>query len=48
MSSANGGLVMLNEMVNTLPPSEKKIARYILNHPQEAISLTAVELGKRS
>ncbi|NME06138.1 MurR/RpiR family transcriptional regulator [Psychrobacillus sp. BL-248-WT-3] len=39
---------MLNEMVNTLPPSEKKIARYILNHPQEAISLTAVELGKRS
>lgn len=48
MSSANGGLVMLNEMVNTLPPSEKKIAKYILNHPQEAISLTAVELGKKS
>lgn len=48
MSSANGGLVMLNEMVNTLPPSEKKIAKYILNHPQEAISLTAIELGKRS
>ncbi|MEK3975673.1 MurR/RpiR family transcriptional regulator [Psychrobacillus sp. FSL K6-1267] len=48
MSSANGGLVMLNEMVNTLPPSERKIAKYILNHPQEAISLTAIELGKRS
>ncbi|MER2262508.1 MAG: MurR/RpiR family transcriptional regulator [Psychrobacillus sp.] len=48
MSSANGGLAMLNEMVNTLPPSEKKIAKYILHHPQEAISLTAVELGKRS
>lgn len=48
MSSANGGLVMLNEMVDTLPPSEKKIAKYILNHPQDAISLTAIELGKRS
>ena len=48
MTSANGGLVMLNEMINTLPPSEKKIAKYILNNPQESISLTAIELGKRS
>lgn len=35
-------------MLSTLPPSEKKIATYILEHPHEAISLTANELGKRS
>ncbi len=48
MSSANGGLVMLTEMLPTLPPSEKKIATYIINNPRESISLTAMELGKRS
>lgn len=40
--------MILREMLPTLPPSEKKIAQYILEHPQEAISLTAAELGKRS
>ncbi|MET3698286.1 RpiR family transcriptional regulator [Bacillus oleivorans] len=39
---------MLNEMLSQLPPSEKKIASYILEHPHEALSLTASELGKRS
>ncbi|MFT4416245.1 MurR/RpiR family transcriptional regulator [Fredinandcohnia humi] len=39
---------MLQEMHETLPPSEKKIALYILENPQETISLTASELGKRS
>lgn len=39
---------MLSEMLDELPPSEKKIASYILEHPQEAINLTASELGKRS
>lgn len=48
MSSATGGLVMLTEMLQTLPPSERKIASYIINNPREAISLTAMELGKRS
>ena len=48
MSSANGGLVMLTEMLPTLPPSERKIATYILKNPREAISLTAMELGERS
>lgn len=43
-----GGLMRINEMLPTLPPSEKKIAHYILEHPQEIISLTANELGKRS
>jgi len=46
--STNGGLVILTEMLPSLPPSEKKIASYIIENPQEAISLTANELGKRS
>ncbi|MBO1005896.1 MurR/RpiR family transcriptional regulator [Pseudogracilibacillus auburnensis] len=48
MSYATGGLVMLAEMLEKLPPSEKKIASYILENPRESISLTASELGKRS
>ncbi|MEN2466225.1 MurR/RpiR family transcriptional regulator [Ornithinibacillus sp. FSL M8-0202] len=39
---------MLTEMLPMLPPSEKKIASYIIGHPEEAINLTAQELGKRS
>jgi DNA-binding MurR/RpiR family transcriptional regulator len=46
--STNGGLVILTEMLPSLPPSEKKIASYIIENPQESISLTANELGKRS
>jgi len=48
MAFATGGLVMLSEMMAKLPPSEKKIATYILENPRDAISLTASELGKRS
>ncbi len=48
MSFMTGGLVMLQEMHDNLPPSEKKIALYILENPQETITLTASELGKRS
>lgn len=48
MSSMNGGLVMLREMLPHLPPSEKKIATYILNNPRESLSLTAKELGNES
>lgn len=48
MSYMTGGLTMLTEMLPILPPSEKKIATYIIGHPEEAIKLTAQELGKRS
>lgn len=48
MSFMTGGLGMLKEMLPKLPPSELKIAEYILEHPQESISMTALELGKRS
>ncbi|NBJ71081.1 MULTISPECIES: MurR/RpiR family transcriptional regulator [Clostridia] len=43
-----GGLVILNDMVNNLPPSEQKIAKYILANPEEAILSTAVMLGEKS
>lgn len=43
-----GGLTMLSEMLPLLPPSERKIASYILENPHEAVSLTASELGKKS
>ncbi|WHY81232.1 MurR/RpiR family transcriptional regulator [Siminovitchia fortis] len=40
--------MMLSEMVEKLPPSEQKIARFILENPQEAVSMTANELGRKS
>ncbi|MFS0785581.1 MurR/RpiR family transcriptional regulator [Shouchella sp. 1P09AA] len=48
MAFMTGGLVMLTEMLSSLPPSEKKIADYMIKHPKEVISLTANEIGKRS
>ncbi|ASK62667.1 RpiR family transcriptional regulator [Virgibacillus phasianinus] len=48
MSHSKGGLVILNEMVNNLPPSERKIAQYIVSNPEEAIHLTAMALGEKS
>lgn len=48
MSKMNGGLVMLTEMLPNLPPSEAKIAEYIIKRPETAITLTAVELGNKS
>jgi DNA-binding MurR/RpiR family transcriptional regulator len=46
--STNGGLVILTEMLPLLPPSEKKIASYIIENPHDAILLTAKELGNKS
>lgn len=48
MSYLNGGLVMVKEMLANLPQSERKIAEYIISEPEEAITLTANELGKKS
>lgn len=45
---AAGYHVILSEMLENLPESEKKVAVFILEHPEEAINLTAKELGKRS
>lgn len=48
MSYLNGGLVMLKEMKENLPLSEKKIAEYIIEHPEKAINYTASQLGTES
>lgn len=48
MSYVKGGLVILKEMLPSLPPSEKKIAQYILDHPEEAVLQTALMLGEKS
>lgn len=48
MAHVKGGLVILKEMVNSLSPSEKKIAEYILENPEESILLTALMLGEKS
>lgn len=48
MPHTKGGLVILKEMINSLPPSEQKIATYILNIPEESILLTALSLGEKS
>lgn len=47
-SSLSGGLVMLGEMKSKLPPSERKIATYVLENPGDAVLCTANELGERS
>ena len=44
----NAGLAILEEMMDRLPRSERKIADYILKFPKESINLTAIELGKVS
>ncbi|WP_246050173.1 MurR/RpiR family transcriptional regulator [Aquibacillus sediminis] len=46
--SLSGGLAMLREVIDQLPPSEKKLATYILEQPDEAIHCTANELGNLS
>ncbi|WP_077624633.1 MurR/RpiR family transcriptional regulator [Sediminibacillus massiliensis] len=39
---------MLHEIIEKLPPSERKIASFILEQPHEAIHCTASELGELS
>ncbi|WP_408006640.1 MurR/RpiR family transcriptional regulator [Pseudalkalibacillus sp. A8] len=48
MTNTTGGLVMLKEMLEKLPPSEKKIASYILTNPRASVSCTTSELGQLS
>lgn len=48
MAIASGGLVLLKEMRHVLPPSEQKIADYILANPQDIVTMTVSELGEVS
>lgn len=47
-SALIGGLMMIKEGLSKLPPSERKVASYILEHPHDAIYSTASDLGKKS
>lgn len=48
MAIASGGLILLNEMKQMLPPSEQKIADYILRNPEDIVTMTVTELGEMS
>ena len=48
MSQLKGGLILLKEIVHRLPPSERKIAEYIIENTDTAILLTASQLGQES
>lgn len=45
---STGGLHRLKSMLKQLSASERKIAEFILDHPEEVIHMTATELGKRT
>lgn len=42
---STGGLKMIQNMLEQLPASERKIATWILEHPHDAVDCTAGELG---
>jgi DNA-binding MurR/RpiR family transcriptional regulator len=44
----NGGLVRLKELFHSLTPSEKKVAEYILSHPDHMIELSIAQLAQSS
>lgn len=48
MTMARGGLVLLKEMRDVLPSSEKKLADFILSNPEKIIVMTVSELGDAS
>lgn len=48
MVKLKGGLVLLQEILNDLPFSERKAASYILEHPQKVIELNILELARAS
>ncbi|KIL49550.1 MurR/RpiR family transcriptional regulator [Jeotgalibacillus soli] len=48
MGISSGGLVLLEEMKQELPPSEQKIADYILGNPEKTVRMTISELGEKS
>jgi DNA-binding MurR/RpiR family transcriptional regulator len=48
ISPTTGGLMMLKEMLQSLPNSEKKIAAYIIENPEISVISTTSELGERT
>lgn len=45
---AGGGLKMIQNMLEALPASERKIARFILDNPETVVNSTANELGTQA
>ncbi len=48
MKNVKGGLTVLKEVMDRLPTSEKKVAKYIVTSPAESVLLTAKTLGEKS
>lgn len=48
MELKSGGLMMIKNVMNDLPNSERKIAKFILSNPHKFVSLTVSELGEMS
>lgn len=48
MSIISGGLTLLHEMKSLLPPSEQKIADYILINPEKIVRMTVSDLAEKS
>ena len=44
----NGGLVRLREVYDSLNPSERKVATFILQEPAEMIQMSVADLAVRS
>ncbi|MCR8645529.1 MurR/RpiR family transcriptional regulator [Paenibacillus sp. N1-5-1-14] len=44
----NGGLVKLKEIYDQLNPSEQKVAKYILKHPEQMIRMSIAQLSEVS
>lgn len=44
----SGCLLKIRETFNDLTPSEKRVARYVLNFPEESMGLSIVQLAERS
>ncbi|KMK75132.1 MurR/RpiR family transcriptional regulator [Alkalihalobacillus pseudalcaliphilus] len=48
MSHMKGGLVILKDTLSGLPPSEQRLAQFIIKNPEESILMTAMTLGEKS
>jgi DNA-binding MurR/RpiR family transcriptional regulator len=44
----DGGLVRLREALNNITPSERKVAEFILNHPEQLVGFSIAQLAQTS
>lgn len=48
MVTVHGGLTKLKQMLNSLPPSERKIAQFMIDNPERSTMYTAAKLAQAS